>query len=175
MRNVVAGMGLVFISVFSSSLIASVYPGNFHQVSSELYRSAQPSSQQMQFLEKKGIRTILNLRQVVSDKPEARDTSLILYQVGMNSAVLHRDELIRALRIIHYSVKPVLVHCWHGSDRTGLIVALYELVFYHATKPEVLSKLRRPGYGYHENLYPGIAKYIEQVDVGALRREVLGH
>ena len=173
MKKLTINIGIVFWSILSLPVEASLHPHNFHQVTPELYRSAQPSSQQMQTLRQEGIRTVLNLRQVFSDKPEARGTSLILYQVAMNPAVIRRDELIKALRIIHYSVKPVLVHCWHGSDRTGLVVALYELAFYHATREEVLAELRTPGYGYHATLYPGIVRYIETVNVDALRQSVI--
>lgn len=173
MRNIICSVSIALVSLFPASSLADSYPNNFHWVMTGVYRSAQPSSEQMQTLERNGIRTVLNLRQVVSDRPEARGTSLILYHVGMNPAVIRRDELISALRILHYAVKPVLIHCWHGSDRTGLITALYELTFNHATKAEVLSELRTPGYGYHEYLYPAIATYIKQVDVEALRKDVL--
>lgn len=157
----------------SLSVMAADLPDNFHRVTAELYRSAQPSNIQMRALQSAGIRTVLNLRQWHSDSDEARGTSLILYHVGMNTAAFNQDDIVDALRILHRSVKPVLVHCWHGSDRTGLIVALYQLVFDHATKADVLAQLRRPEYGYHENFYPRIARYIETVNVDALRQQVL--
>src|SRR5690606_31058092 len=144
----------------SLSALAASLPDNFHRVTAELYRSAQPSDIQMQALQSAGVRTVLNLRQWHSDSDEAQGTSLILYHVSMNTVAFTQDDIVEALRILHRSVKPVLVHCWHGSDRTGLIIALYEMVFDHASRADVLAQLRRPEYGYHENFYPRIARYI---------------
>ncbi len=164
---------LVGAIALSSPALAQNLPDNFHRVTPELYRSSQPSAGQMSALEKYGIRTVLNLRQWHSDRDEARGTALILYHVPVNTAAFHEDQLIEALRILHRAVKPALVHCWHGSDRTGLVIALYRLVFDHATKADVLAELRDPAHGHHETFYPDIIRYIETVDVDALRQRVL--
>ena len=37
------------------------------------------------------------------------------------------DELGAILDAIERAPKPVLVHCTHGEDRTGLVVALYRM------------------------------------------------
>lgn len=161
-----AGM---FISL---SAIAAELPDNFHRVTADLYRSSQPSKSQMLALEKNGIGAVLNLRQWHTDDDEAQGTELILYHVAMNAATFSRSDIVQALQVLHRSAKPVLVHCWHGSDRTGLIVALYQLVFDHTAKADVLTELRRPEYGYHETVYPGIARFIETVNVDELRQQV---
>lgn len=150
-------------------------PDNFYRVTLELYRSSQPSAEQMLTLEKTGVRTVLNLHQWHSDKDEARGTFLILYHVGINTAAFHEEEVVEALSILHRAVKPELLHCWHGSDRIGMVVALYRLIFDNASKSSVLSELRHPRYGYHEAFYPDIARYIETADVNALRQRVLNH
>ena len=160
--------------LFSFSLIAAEkLPENFHRVSNELYRSAQPSAEGMRALEKAGIRTVLNLRQWHSDNQEAKDTALILYRVSINTAAFQEEEIVEALQILHRAVKPALVHCWHGSDRTGLIVSLYRMVFENAKKADVLAELRDPIYGHHEMFYPNIGRYIENVNVDVLRQKVL--
>lgn len=163
----------VGIMLLLSPARAESLPDNFHRVTPELYRSSQPSAAQMSGLEKYGIRTVLNLRQWHSDKKEAEGTSLILYHVPVNTAAFREAEIEEALRILHRAVKPALVHCWHGSDRTGLIIGLYRLVFDYATKADVLAELRDPAHGHHEKFYPDIARYIETVDVDALRQRVL--
>jgi tyrosine-protein phosphatase SIW14 len=147
-------------------------PLNFHQVSAELYRSAQPNPTQMQSLQKRGIKTLLNLRQWHSDDSEAQDTNLVLRRVDMNAAVINDEKVVSALREIRFAQKPVLVHCWHGSDRTGLVVAMYRLVFENVSKASALAELRKPEYGYHENFYAGIVRYISSVDVSRIQKRV---
>lgn len=147
-------------------------PQNYHQVSADLYRSAQPDSAQMQALEQSGIKTVLNLRQWNDDGSEAKGTNLVLRRVPMNAAVINDDIVVSALREIRFAQKPMLVHCWHGSDRTGLIVAMYRLVFEHAAKADVLAELRKPEYGYHESYYGGIARYLSDVDVNRIQQRV---
>jgi len=147
-------------------------PQNYHQVSADLYRSAQPDSAQMQALEQSGIKTVLNLRQWNDDGSEAKGTNLVLRRVPMNAAVINDDIVVSALREIRFAQKPMLVHCWHGSDRTGLIVAMYRLVFEHAAKADVLAELRKPEYGYHESYYGGIARCLSDVDVNRIQQRV---
>ncbi|WP_337261454.1 MULTISPECIES: tyrosine-protein phosphatase [unclassified Serratia (in: enterobacteria)] len=147
-------------------------PQNYHQVSADLYRSAQPDSAQMRALEQSGIKTVLNLRQWNDDDSEAKGTTLVLRRVPMNAAVINDDVVVSALREIRFAQKPMLVHCWHGSDRTGLIVAMYRLVFEHAAKTDVLAELRKPEYGYHESYYGGIARYVRDVDVNRIQQRV---
>ncbi|WP_161782109.1 tyrosine-protein phosphatase [Serratia sp. Ag1] len=149
-------------------------PQNYHQVSPDLFRSAQPDAAQMQALEQSGIKTVLNLRQWNDDDSEAKGTSLILRRVPMNAAVINDEIVVSALREIRFAQKPMLVHCWHGSDRTGLIVAMYRLVFEHAAKADVLAELRKPEYGYHESYYGGIARYVRDVDVNQIQQRVFG-
>lgn len=145
---------------------------NFHQVSSELYRSAQPDAAQMQIIEQQGIKTVLNLRQWNDDDREAKGTNLVLRRVAINVAVINDKKVVSALREIRFAQKPLLVHCWHGSDRTGLVVAMYRLVFENASKADALAELRKPQFGYHENYYAGIAQYISRVDVAQIQQQV---
>lgn len=162
---------VLLVGSFAASANATI-PGNYHQVSPELFRSSQPSAAQMQTLEQQGIKTVLNLRQWNDDNSEAKGTGLVLRRVAINAAVINDDVVVSALREIRFALKPVLVHCWHGSDRTGLVVAMYRLVFENADKPAVLAELRKPEHGYHENYYAGIARYIGDVDVSKIRQRV---
>lgn len=162
---------MLLLGSFATSVSATT-PENYHQVSAELYRSSQPSAAQMQTLEQQGIKTVLSLRQWNDDDSEARGTGLILRRVAINAAVINDDVVVRALREIRFAQKPVLIHCWHGSDRTGLVVAMYRLVFENADKPVALAELRKPEHGYHENYYAGIARYIGDADVGKIRQRV---
>ncbi|PVZ85897.1 protein-tyrosine-phosphatase [Serratia sp. S1B] len=167
---------IMLATLFFGSATASAntsLPLNFHQVSPEIFRSAQPDATQMQAIEQQGIKTVLNLRQWNDDDSEAKGTHLVLRRVPINAAVINDDNVVSALREVRFAQKPLLVHCWHGSDRTGLVVAMYRLVFERANKSEVLAELRQPQFGYHETYYPNIARYINNVNVDLIRQRVL--
>ena len=64
---------------------------------------------------------------------------------------------------------PVLVHCWHGADRTGMVVALYRMVEQGWTREAAIEEMLEGGYGYH-SVWKDIITFLETVDVEALRR-----
>ena len=47
---------------------------NFHRVTPQIYRSAQPDAAGMRELEKLGVKTVINLRDFNDDEKEARGT-----------------------------------------------------------------------------------------------------
>ena len=91
----------------------------------------------------------------------------------MNPGKIRDEDIIQALKIIKNSPKPILVHCWHGSDRTGVVIAMYRLVFENYSKDEAIRELRERKYGYHEAVYGNIVKYIENVDIEKMKEEIL--
>jgi len=146
---------------------------NFYRIDPLLYRSAQPDAAAMNELEALGIRRILNLRQFHSDDDEAKGTSLRLHRVPMNAGSITEEEVVSALKLIGSSKDPVLVHCWHGSDRTGTVVAMYRLVFQGWSREAALDELVNGGYGYHA-IYGNIPEFIDKADIEGIRKQVLG-
>jgi uncharacterized protein (TIGR01244 family) len=146
---------------------------NFYRVSDDLYRSEQPDRKDMAALEALGIRAILNLREYHSDKNEARHTGLKLYRVPVNAGDIDDDFVIKALRAIAEAEKPILIHCWHGSDRTGVIAAMYRMVFQGWPRAQAIDEFVNGGYGYHARFYPNIERYLQTVDIEAIRVEVI--
>jgi tyrosine-protein phosphatase SIW14 len=151
--------------------IAAEYVRNFFQLDEKVYRSAQPTRKGFQELQARGIRNVLNLRDYHSDEDDAQDTVLSLYRVKMEAGDITDEKVIEALRIIRKAEGPVLVHCWHGSDRTGLISAMYRILFQNWSKEEAIEELMKGGYGYH-SLYRNIPEYIRKVPMESIRRGV---
>lgn len=65
----------------------------------------------------------------------------------------------------------MLIHCQHGADRTGLVSALYRMVYQGWTREQALDELQHGGYGFHP-IWQNITNYLKNVDVERLKREV---
>lgn len=145
---------------------------NFYQLTQEVYRSKQPDDESMEALAGMGMRSILNLREYHSDDDEARGTKLKLYHVPVNAGDVDDAFVLKALRVIADAEKPILIHCWHGSDRTGVVAAMYRMVFQGWSREAAIDEFVNGGYGYHKRFYPNIEDYLETVDIAAIRREL---
>jgi len=152
--------------------VTAEYVRNLYQLDENVYRSAQPTRKGFQELQARGIRNVLSLRDHHSDEEEAQDTVISLYRVKMEAGDITDEKVIEALRIIKKAEGPILIHCWHGSDRTGLISALYRIVFQDWSKKDAIDELTRGGYGYH-SVYSNIPGYIEKADIEGIRKQVM--
>lgn len=138
---------------------------NFYQIDENLYRSEQPSKSKMVELEKFGIKAIVNLRNIKSDKNEAKNCKIQLYHKRINTWTISEKEIIESLKLIINAPKPVLVHCKHGSDRTGCLVALYRMVIMNWSKEEAINEFKLGGFGYHEDAFPNIIELLEKINI----------
>ncbi len=176
---------LALLLSFSISLYADVRPrpvswaqpmlnselGNFYQVDEGVYRSSQPDDEAGDILGL-GITEVLNLRKLHSDDDELGKAGLVLHRVPMDAGSITHAQLIEALKIIKNRRGGVLVHCWHGSDRTGATIAAYRIIFNNWSKAKAIDELRYGGYGYHESIYPNVIAIINDIDVDRYRKEL---
>lgn len=146
---------------------------NCYRVSPDLLRCEQPTPDNIPDLKALGVRSILNLRRWNSDPRALEQAGFTLLVQRMEADDLTLDDLVAALRQIRAAPKPVLLHCWHGSDRTGSVVAAYRIVFQDWAPAEALDELRHGGFGYHEKWFPNIIRLFETLDAPELRRRVL--
>lgn len=144
---------------------------NLFAISDSVYRSDQPNRKAFKALESYGFKTIINFRRLRNDKRKAQNTNLHLVHLPMRTAELTELEVVEALQAIYNAEKPVLLHCWHGSDRTGVVVASYRMVFENWTKEAAISEFRHSDFGYHENWYPNLLQILENMDVEAVRQQ----
>ena len=144
---------------------------NWFQVSAKLYRSAQPDAAGFRVIAAMGITTVLNLRAFHGDDDEAAGTGLDLVRVPMYAFNLDREDVVAALRVIRQAPGPVLVHCLHGADRTGTVVAMYRIVEQGWSKEAAIAEMTDGGFGYHP-IFPNLLQFIRQVDVEQVRAEL---
>jgi protein tyrosine/serine phosphatase len=125
--------------------------GNFHAVKAgQLYRSAQLDKAEFgKVIENYHIKSVLNLR---GPNPESawyqdelaamREHAIDHYDVGISA---HQpptpDQMARILVILRTAAKPLLIHCKAGSDRTGLVTALYRYAIAGEPAEQAASEL----------------------------------
>jgi tyrosine-protein phosphatase SIW14 len=106
---------------------------NFHEVTPFLYRGGQPGKEGYLALAESGIKTVISLRwgkKIVKAEKEA------VQSLGMNFISMPLcywkapdiSECEQFLQIVDKKANwPIFIHCFHGSDRTGLLIAMYRL------------------------------------------------
>lgn len=169
---------LTSVSAFgqSTSAVKITVPGseltNMYKIDSGVYRSEQPTSADFRALEKYGIREVLNLRNRHSDNDEAEDTNLILHRQKMKAHSVNDEQLINALRIIKNRKGPIVIHCHHGSDRTGVVCALYRIVFQNVSKEDAIREMTEGGFGFHR-IYKNLIRKVQEMDVELLKKKLM--
>lgn len=144
---------------------------NFHQVDHNLFRSGQPRKSGMKFAEARGIKTVINLRQIKDDKSAIKGTDLKQIRVPLKAKELTYDDIVVVLSAIEKAEKPVLIHCLRGSDRTGCMVAAYQMVN-GMDKQKAIDEFMQPEYGYKESWFPNILKLLQSLDVEKLKSDI---
>ena len=147
---------------------------NLHRMGPNLYRSAQPDAAGFKALAKDpGIKTVVSLRAFNSDEPLAEGTGLKLVRIKIHTWHIETEDVVTVLANIRKAEAsgPVLLHCQHGADRTGLISALYRVLYDGWSKDAALDEMLHGNFGYHA-VWGNIPYYLRNADVAVLRRMV---
>jgi len=141
---------------------------NFHRVSPTLYRGAQPTEEGMKNLSRMGIRMIISLRKFHSDRDEIGDLPLKYKRITFNTLHPEDKEVAEFLRLIaDPDNQPVMVHCLHGSDRTGMMCAVYRVVHDGWTKEQAIAEWTKGGFGFH-GVFRHLVRYFRKTDLKSL-------
>jgi tyrosine-protein phosphatase SIW14 len=145
---------------------------NLYKVDDSLYRCEQPGRKGFVLLDNIGIKTVVNLRQRKTDNRKIKKTDLILVNVPMNAWTISYKDIVAGMRAIKDAKKPIIVHCKHGADRTGCIVAIYRIVTCGWTREEAIKEFRYGGFHYHEKSFPNILRLLEAVDIEQVKKDL---
>jgi protein tyrosine phosphatase (PTP) superfamily phosphohydrolase (DUF442 family) len=144
---------------------------NAHRVSRDLLRGAQPGAEGMRSLHGMGIKTIINLRAVHSDRDEIGELPLEYQHISVKAWHAEDEDVIDFLRIVGDRKNlPAFVHCQFGADRTGLMCAVYRIVIQGWPKEEAITEMTEGGFGYHA-IWKGLPKYLRDMDAERVRKE----
>ena len=102
---------------------------NVGRVAPGILRGAQPGKDGYTTMKRLGIRTVIDLRTTESEKQrvEALGMKAIAVPIKMSRDGL-KEKVDRVVTLMADPAnQPVYVHCRHGQDRTGIIVAAYRM------------------------------------------------
>ena len=143
-------------------------------VEPNFYRSPQPTKEGFKALViGKGLRTVVNLRASHSDDRLTQGLELRLFNFKMRAWHIERMDVVGALRALRSETRtgPTLLHCTLGADRTGLVAALYRIIYQGWSKHAALEEMEDGGFGFHD-IWINIPRYIDEIDIGQLKRDV---
>jgi len=135
---------------------------NCFRVDAHLIRCGQPSAADFSLLAGLGVTRVLNLREYHDDARITRDERLTLMRLPLDAAEVTPTQLRQAVALIKANPGVTLVHCWHGSDRTGAVVAAYRILSQGWSKDEAIREFIYGGYGFHP-IYWDLVHSLEQL------------
>jgi protein-tyrosine phosphatase len=133
---------------------------NFHEVHPWLFRGGQPTREGISKLYDMGVRTVVDLR---TDPDQIASEQQLCQQQGMNFVSIplsasrppSNHAINKFLSVINSAHQngangSVFVHCHHGCDRTGVMVAIYRMQNDHFTYDQAKNEMLK--YGFHPSL-----------------------
>jgi|GEM_PF-826994 len=132
---------------------------NFHQVHPFLYRSGEPTRKGLDKLAEMGVKTIIDLRSKgemdFNEAQEAEKRGLEYINLVMSDKAPTEKQVETMLKTIDQAKEtgePVLVHCAHGSDRTGSMIGIYRVTRDDWNFDDTYKEMRKYYFGpkYHQ-------------------------
>jgi protein tyrosine phosphatase (PTP) superfamily phosphohydrolase (DUF442 family) len=145
---------------------------NLYKVSATLYRGAQPTAEGFGNLKKLGIKTVINLRDHHSDEDLLPAESFRYVSIPIDTWDIKHQTVVDFLRVASDpNAAPVFVHCQHGADRTGTMVAVYRMVVQDWNADRAIMEMTRSGFGYHP-LWSELPAFVRKLNAEKIKEEL---
>lgn len=127
---------------------------NLYQIDEQLFRSEQITPDDIGIIQQYSINTLINLRFFDRDDNEENLANLPLTFINhpLMTWAIKPQQLAEILYdILWHQARgdKILVHCYHGSDRTGITVAMYRILVQNWTIEHAKIEMQDGGYGFH--------------------------
>lgn len=143
---------------------------NFARLDEGLWRGAQPTVLGFAQLKKMGVKTIVNLRSLHSDRDEMKGLGLDYVNIPFKPFLARDDDVVTFLKVaMDPRRRPVFVHCQHGSDRTGTMAAVYRVFAQGWSMERALKEL--PAFGFHE-IWANLPRYLSNMELEPMKRRL---
>ena len=127
---------------------------NLYRVDDKLNRSEQLTVQDAEAVKALGIKSVINLRYFNRRKNQTAllDKNLILLNRPLLTWDIRPQQIAEILHLIEQqqTLGPVLIHCYHGADRTGLIAGMYRIIFQGWSMEDAKAEMQQGPYGHHK-------------------------
>src|SRR3984885_12506886 len=147
------------LSIAASLTLASAWASsqsenlpNFQKVDDYVYRGAQPKIDGFKDLAERGIKTVVDLRDIgehsqADEQKAVTDSGMRYVSMPMQGMSTPKYEQIATIHSLLNDVTsgPVFVHCKRGADRTGTVIALYRIVHDSWDSKRALSEAKSYG------------------------------
>lgn len=142
---------------------------NLYRMAPDLYRSALPTAKDWPQLQALGVTTVINFYQHGDDQWLV-DPRVQQVHLPLRTDRIDDTDVIEVLRSIRQAQGrgAVLIHCKHGQNRTGLIAALYRVIYQNWSKEQALAEMAGGGFGGEERMGDA-ERYLRDADIPALR------
>jgi protein tyrosine/serine phosphatase len=148
---------------------------NFYQISNDVFRSEQPSAELIPQLKAHDIDVIINLRSRNKDVVVLPSTDFKLVHIPIHTWAMSREDLLQVMQQIQQAKaanQRVLIHCYHGSDRTGASIAMYRIIFENWSIEDAMNEMKHGGYGFHP-VWLNIEKIFSPENVKWIQQQLL--
>lgn len=137
------------------------------QVAPGLWRGGMPDDIGVKWLRDQGIRTVVNLRHYhgESEGELVRAAGMRYERIPLESTDAPELEQVRRFFEIigDPAAQPVYVHCLHGVDRTGTMIALYRMQVERWTNSDALAEMEH--FGAHSVLHD-LRRFVDSYQAG---------
>lgn len=173
----IAALIITFSLTLATCATASENPiiPNFAKVADGIYRGGRPRKAGIAELKRLGIKTIINLdgNRALKETDDGQDERQWATDAGIKyiyipmspEAAPSTVDIDAALKeIIEPANHPVYVHCYRGSDRTGMVIAAYRITVDGWTVEKAYEEMKQYGHAYNilYNWKDGLKPFAER-------------
>lgn len=181
--GIIALLVIAFFVLWNNGLRDYLYPKNFGIIEpGQLYRSGQISHWQIEpTLKNNNIKVIVALSGHGGKAADLQAESDACKQLGIDREVFplggdgtgqiqQYAHAIAAIDKAKRAGKPVLVHCIAGAQRTGGVIATYEILVEHRPPAEAFQQMR--AFGHDPTANPHLLEYLN-TNMEALAKQLV--
>lgn len=137
---------------------------NFRQVTPAIYRSGLISKESVPYLKELGIKTVLTFdnqpKRVAEEQQFLKEAGIESISIPWSGWDDPDDETIRKIHQVMDSPErqPILVHCKHGQERTGVVLATWRISRQNWNVDQAYREMKACGFRPFQ--YGHLKKYV---------------